>query len=59
MTYEIVMPSGPFIMGYAVDASWATAINKPITDPMEDFPLEANCPEPWKISVSKVRSARD
>jgi len=51
-TYEIAMPSGPFIFGYAVDASWAPPINKPVTNPMTDFPSSANCPEPWKIEVS-------
>ncbi len=53
-TYEIDMPDGTFIFGYAVDASWAQAINLPVIDPMVDFPPEANCPEPWQITVSDV-----
>ncbi len=52
VTYEIDMPDGPFVFGYAVDASWAPPINKPVIDPISDFPSSANCPEPWKISVS-------
>ena len=51
-TYEIKMPTGPFVFGYAVDASWAPPTKKPVTDPMKDFPSSANCPEPWKIDVS-------
>ncbi|MFH1675977.1 MAG: hypothetical protein ABIC40_03045, partial [bacterium] len=53
-TYEIAMPNGPFVFGYAVDANWAPPTNKPVTDPMADFPPEANCPEPWQINVSET-----
>ncbi len=55
VTYEIDMPDppNPFVLGYAVDASWVSAINKPVTDPMADFPPEANCPEPWLIEVTE------
>ncbi len=52
-TFEIDMPDGPFIFGYAVDANWAQPLVKPVTDPMSDFPSSANCPEPWKIEVSE------
>ena len=51
-TFEIAKPSGPFIFGYAVDASWAPPITKPVTDPMKDFGPEANAPDPWKIGVT-------
>ena len=50
-TYEIDMPDGQFIFGYGIDASWASATNKPVTDPMNDFPPKANCSEPWKVDV--------
>ncbi|MFH1676165.1 MAG: hypothetical protein ABIC40_03990, partial [bacterium] len=50
-TFQVKMPK-PFVFGYAVDANWAPAKNKPVTDPMTDFGLEANCPEPWKIEIS-------
>jgi len=52
-TYEIAVPDEfYFSFGYAVDACWAPPVNKPVDDPMEDFGLDANCPEPWKIDVS-------
>ncbi len=51
-TYEIDMPDGQFIFGYGIDASWASATNKPVTDPMNDFPPKANCTEPWRIEIS-------
>ena len=51
--YEIKMPTGPFVFGYAVDASWAPPIKKPVSDPMADFPPSANSPEPWKIQITQ------
>ncbi len=52
-TYRLRFPTGSiFTLGYAVDASWAPPTNFPVTDPMTDFPPEANCPEPWKIEVT-------
>ncbi len=51
-TYEIDMPDGSFVLGYAVDASWVQPTTKPVTDPMTHFPPEANCPEPWNIEVA-------
>jgi len=50
-TFEIDMPDGEFIFGYAVDTCWVPPVNKPVLDPVEDFPTSANCPEPWKIEV--------
>lgn len=54
VTYEVDMPDGGFVFGYAVDASWAPPDIKPVTDPMTDFPPEANCPEPWKIEITET-----
>jgi hypothetical protein len=51
-TYDISMPDGQFIFGYAVDASYAPPSTTPVTDPMVDFPANANCYEPFKILVS-------
>ncbi len=52
--YEVDMPDpGGFVFGYAIDASWTPPSTKPVTDPMTDFPIEANCPEPWKIEVAE------
>lgn len=41
------MPDGPFSFGYAIDCSWAYV--EEVDDPVEDFPPEANCPEPYEI----------
>lgn len=51
--YELDTPDGPFIFGYAVDASWEKPLKKPVTNPMTDFGPGANCPEPWKIQVTQ------
>ena len=51
--FEIHMPPLPFILGYAVDASWAPPTVKPVVNPNTDFPPEANCPEPWKVVVTE------
>jgi len=50
--FDIDMPDSTFIFGYAVDASWAPPSVTPVTDPITDFPPEANCPEPYKIEVT-------
>jgi len=52
VTYELDMPDPPFVFGYAIDASWAPPTIKPVTDPMTDFPPEANCQEPWRVDVA-------
>jgi len=52
-TFEIDMPDSTFIMGYAVDASWESATTKPVTDPIADFPISANCSEPWMIEIAE------
>ena len=53
--YELKLPDGPFRFGYAVDASWEAPDVNPVTDPIADFPLDANCEEPWKLEVSSVQ----
>jgi hypothetical protein len=55
-TYDIYMPAAPFVLGYAVDASWAPPTNKPVTDPMTDFPPEANCLEAYDMDVTAADS---
>ena len=52
--FEIHQPNGPFIFGYAVDASWVPPDVKPVQDPNTDFPPNANCSEPYKITLSEV-----
>jgi len=56
VTYQIDMPDppNPWVFGYAVDASWAPPISKPVDDPMTDFGPEANCPEPWKVETQII-----
>jgi len=49
--YELDMPDTGFYFNYAVDANWVPPTTKPVTDPMTDFPPEANCSEPWKVDV--------
>ncbi|MFH1675379.1 MAG: hypothetical protein ABIC40_00035, partial [bacterium] len=53
VTFNVKMPK-PFVLGYAIDASWAPAKNKPVTDPMTDFGSQANSPEAWKIGVTDL-----
>lgn len=52
VTYEMKLPSGPVYLNYCVDASWDIPLVDPVEDPMTDFDLDANCPEPWKIEAS-------
>jgi len=57
VTYEVGINGEPFLLGYAVDASWAHPINSPVIDPMTDFGPEANCTEAWKIEFVNPDSA--
>jgi hypothetical protein len=52
-TYSLGLPSGEFVLGYAVDASWDIPDVDPVVDPMTDFPISANCTEPWKVVVAE------
>jgi len=56
VTYEVDMPNSPnpFVFGYAVDANWKPPLTKPVTDPMTQFALSANCLEAWEIEVSEI-----
>jgi len=49
-TVELHFPPGPLEFGYAVDASWFPA-GVEVTDPVNDFPPEANCMEAYRIDV--------
>jgi len=55
-TYEIAIPGeGPMVFGYAIDACWEPPdLNPP--HGIEDFPAEANCPEPFRIDVEVVNN---
>jgi hypothetical protein len=49
-TILVHIPDGPLEFGYAVDVSWFPADGE-VTDPVNDFPAEANAMEAYKISV--------
>jgi len=51
--YELDMPDLQFVFGYAIDASWAPPTTTPVTDPVNDFPPEANCQEPWNLDITE------
>jgi hypothetical protein len=50
-TIELLVPHWPLEFGYAVDACWANP-GKVVTDPEADFPPEANCSEPYMVSIT-------
>jgi len=49
-TVELHFPPGPLEFGYAVDASWFPA-GVEVTDPVKDFPPEANCVEAYRVEL--------
>jgi PKD repeat protein len=54
VVYEAKLPPGDITFGYAVDASYEPPAKSPVTNPMTDFALNANCSEPWKLEVSQA-----
>jgi uncharacterized delta-60 repeat protein len=52
-TFSMKLPTGPFVLGYAIDANWWTPTSHPVDDPLTDFDSNANCPEPWKVVVTE------
>ena len=53
-TYSFqLVDSEPFHFWYAIDACWEPPPGDPPYDP-EDFPISANCPEPYRIDLSVV-----
>jgi len=53
-TYDIAFPDGKWNFGYAIDACWYEPLNEPVLNPMEDFPISANCPEPWLLDARDI-----
>ncbi|MFH1676450.1 MAG: hypothetical protein ABIC40_05435 [bacterium] len=54
-TWQIKFPSGdPLVLGYAVDCSWKKADITPPQILPDDFPIEANRPESYKIETTQV-----
>ena len=50
-TYRLVLGTGPLVIGYAIDACWTIPLVDPVEDPLTDFGVEANCPEPWNVNA--------
>jgi len=50
-TYHIWLPPEPIVAGYAVEACWEPPTVTPVTDPLTDFPVTANQPEPYLFEV--------
>jgi len=50
-TYHIWLPPGPIVAGYAVEACWEPPLVKPVTNPVEDFPITANQPEAYRFKI--------
>ncbi len=47
--YEVDMPDGPFVFGYAVDASWRMPTGSPPYEVPGDWPISANSLEAYNI----------
>ncbi len=47
-TVHLRLPDGPIEFGYAVDVCWQEPYGE-VTDPITDFPPDANCLEAYKI----------
>ncbi len=56
-TFHIKPPEGPdeFEFGYVVSACWVPPLNVPVTDPALDFPMEANCEDPYQITLEQLQ----
>ncbi len=55
--YYIRFPLDPgpqAIFGYAVDCSWNPPVPNPPAEVPDDFPMNANQPEPWRVSFQPV-----
>jgi len=55
--YTISVPDFPssLVFNYAIDASWAPPLVKPPAS-INDFPADANQPEPWAIKVAEIEN---
>jgi hypothetical protein len=54
--YDIKPPESPFPFefGYVVSACWAQPDKVPVTDPANDFPIIANCEDPYRIEAEQL-----
>jgi len=51
-TYHLALPEGEWDYGYSVDACWAKPTKIPVENIVEDFPINANTMEAYRIDVS-------
>ncbi len=51
-TFSLQLPDGPLRFGYAVDGCWVQPDPNPPVNVPGDFPVEANCPEPYRLDVT-------
>ncbi len=51
-TLQIALPGIPFDFGYVIDVCWALPDADPVIDPLDDFPITANCNEAYKINIT-------
>jgi len=56
-TFHIKPPEGggAFEFGYVVSACWAQPTVTPVTNPETDFPVEANCEDPWLMTIEQLK----
>jgi hypothetical protein len=55
--FPIIDGTPNYTFQYAIDASWAEpAAGNPSPKPIEDFPIEANCPEAYHIKADASQS---
>ncbi len=44
-----------FEFGYVISACWAKPTVQPVTNPETDFPVNANCEDPYEISIVQLQ----
>jgi hypothetical protein len=44
-----------FEFGYVISACWAKPTVEPVTNPETDFPVNANCEDPYEISIVQLQ----
>jgi hypothetical protein len=47
-----------FEFGYVISACWAKPTVQPVTNPETDFPVNANCEDPYEISIVQLQPIR-
>jgi hypothetical protein len=47
-----------FEFGYVISACWAKPTVEPVTNPETDFPVNANCEDPYEVSIVQLQPIR-